>query len=98
TSFVPAEDEPLGSPAPPRSGAFKISNREVGLAILAFSKTEANTAEMTCAGGAVLLNAVVLKLSSYSRPPAKRVSGAGLVLAASPKGAAEAPEIGLPSP
>ena len=63
-----------------------ISNREVGLAILASSRTLANTAETTCAGGCVLLNAVVLKLSSYSRPPAKRVATVGAVLAASPAG------------
>ena len=42
--------------------------------ILAFSSTLANTAETTCAGDCVLLNAVVLKLSSYSRPPGETVS------------------------
>ena len=71
TSLVPA----AGVAAVDRGGrAATISNRDVGLAILAFSSTLANTAETTWAGVCVLLNAVVLKFSSYSRPPAKRVA------------------------
>src|SRR6202035_682733 len=59
-----------------RSGAGINSKREMGLAILALSSTRAKTAETTCAGDCSLLNAVVLNLNSYWRPPAKRFTAA----------------------
>ncbi len=79
-------------------GRLVISNREVGLAILAFSSTLANTAETTWAGVCVLLNAVVLKVSSYSRPPANRVAATGAGLGRLAAAGAAAAAIGLPSP
>src|SRR5208337_569459 len=77
------------------AGASEISNRVVGFAMPAPSRTLANSAATTWAGAWVLLKAVVLKLRGYSRPPANRVVSAGLVLEASP---AAALGIGFASP
>src|SRR5260370_13640886 len=98
-SLVPAAGAAalLPAAASERSGPLLISNRALGLAIRAPSSTLANTAETTCAGDCSLLNAVVLKLSSYSRPPAKRLLTAGVDLAVWPAGGAAAPAIGFPS-
>ena len=62
--------------SPPVAAPTDLEARCSGLAILPASRTLANSAATTCAGVCVLLNAVVLNVSSYSRPPGESVVAA----------------------